>query len=49
MTYGNQSRNIDRLTRSAPRETQWQRAKRTGPLLPMEKPRRGWLARVLGR
>jgi hypothetical protein len=48
MTYGSTSRNFDRLTRSAPRETQAQWSRRTGPLLPLEQPRKGWLGRIFG-
>lgn len=46
MTYGDTSRGIDRVTRSAPRETQAQYARRTGPILPMLSERRGLLARL---
>lgn len=49
MTYGQHSTGVDRVTRSRPRETQAQYSRRTGPLLPMDQPKRGFLARVLGR
>ena len=47
--YGHQSRNIDRLTRTAPRETQAQWSRRTGRLLPMDQPRKRLWDWVMGR
>lgn len=49
MTYGQNSTGVDRVTRSRPRETQAQYARRTGPLLPMDQPKRALLARIVGR
>jgi hypothetical protein len=48
MTYGQTDR-IFRATRRSGYQTQWQQERARGPILPMEQPRRGLLARVLGR
>lgn len=48
MTYG-QTERIFRATRSEHYLTQSQRSRMRGPILPAEQPRRGLLARMLGR
>lgn len=48
MTYGQTDR-IFRATRHSGYQTQWQAERLRGPILPMEQPKRGILARVLGR
>lgn len=46
MTYGAQSRGVDRCTRSRPTATQWQRETMSGKLLPMQYPKRSLFARI---
>lgn len=40
MNYGNQSRGVDRCTRSRPTATQWQKERASPKLLPMPQPKR---------
>lgn len=47
MTYGQQSSRADRLARSRPPMSQWQRERTRGPILPMlDQPRRSLFARI---
>lgn len=49
MTYGSYSRAAHRSSASRPLETQWQRQRRSGPILPMPQERKPWFKRVMGR
>jgi hypothetical protein len=49
MVTRGQTESIFRATRRSDYRTQWQAERARGPILPMEQPRRGLLARMLGR
>lgn len=49
MTYGKFSEAAHKATSINTGTSQWQRERARGPILPMEQPRRSWLARIWGR
>jgi len=49
VSYGSYSRAAHRSSASRPLETQWQRQRRSGPILSMEQPRRSLFSRIWGK